>query len=152
MSGWNTGAIPKNFLGELAVNNPKDAFGRLRVSEPFTVFDGKQINDNLPLFWDDQEVSGSGTSSTYSMANARSRLAVSASTAGKRVRQTFMRFNYQPGKSQLVFMTGGLGAANGGITEDIGIGDDDNGLFFRHEDGTFKVTTKTSTSGSAVDN
>ena len=28
-----------------------DAFGRLRVSEPVTVFDSKQISDTQPLFW-----------------------------------------------------------------------------------------------------
>ena len=38
-----------------------DAFGRLRVSQPTTLFDSKQTQSNLPLFWDDQETSGTGT-------------------------------------------------------------------------------------------
>ena len=46
----------------LDTNNPTgDAFGRLRVSEPTTLFDSKQIFDAQPLLWDDQETSGSGT-------------------------------------------------------------------------------------------
>lgn len=37
-----------------------DAFGRLRVSNPVTLFDSKQLYDNQPLVWDDQLLSGSG--------------------------------------------------------------------------------------------
>ena len=50
-----------------------DAFGRLRVSNPKTLFDSKQIfsdpdildsAEKYPLFYDNQEVSGGGTSNT----------------------------------------------------------------------------------------
>ena len=77
--------------------NTLDAFGRSRVSEPYTVFDSKQLGSNQSLFWDDQETSGSGTSSDYSEDTSSTTLTVSATTAGTRVRQTFQRFNYQPG-------------------------------------------------------
>lgn len=131
-----------------------DAFARLRVSEPLTIFDSKQLFDNAPLFWDDQEVSGSGTSSTYTQAKASTTLSVSDTTAGKRVRQTFMRFNYQPGKSQLVFMTGTLGLTGGGagIKRGAGIYDDDNGIFFQDNGGAIEAVVRSSTTGSAVDN
>ncbi|MEK0326746.1 MAG: hypothetical protein QQN63_13690, partial [Nitrosopumilus sp.] len=135
----------------LGTSGARDAFTRLRVSNPTTIFDSKQIFDNAPLFWDDQEVSGAGTTSTYSKDNARSRLAVSASTAGKRVRQTFMRFNYNPGKSQLCFMTGVLGAGAAGITQEIGMHDDNNGVLFQCKDGVIRVIIRSSVSGSAVD-
>lgn len=82
-----------------------DAFGRWRVSNPVTIFDSKQIYDTGLLFWDDQEVSGAGTSSVHSVDKAATTISVSATTAGKRVRQTFRRFNYEPGKSQQVLMT-----------------------------------------------
>lgn len=131
-----------------------DAFGRQRVSEPETIFDSKQIFDNQPLVWDDQEVSGSGTSSTYSQNAARTRLATTAATAGKRVRQTFMRFNYEPGKSQLIFITGRLRSDQvdqTGLTGGIGYFDDQNGLFFKCEEGAVKVVQRSYVSGSAVD-
>src|SRR3990167_311155 len=99
----------------LNFNEAFDAFSRLRTSHPLSVFDSKQVFDNLPLIWDDQETSGSGTSSAHSANTASSPLSVSASTAGTRVRQTFRRFNYQPGKAQLVLMTGTLGADAAGI-------------------------------------
>lgn len=130
-----------------------DAFGRLRVSNPETIFDSKQIFDNAPLFWDDQEVSGSGTASNHFVNTASSVLQVSATTAGKRVRQTFMRFNYQPGKSQLVFMTGTLGPSGGGtgITRAMGMFDDNNGLYFLDDEGTVKICKRTYVTGSPVD-
>jgi len=131
-----------------------DAFGRWRVSNPTTIFDSKQLFDNLPLFYDDREVSGSGTTSVHSVNLARSRLSVAINTAGVRIRQTFMRFNYQPGKSQLVKLTGILNAVGGGagIIQRIGYFDDDNGLFFENNVGTINVVRRTKTSGSAVDN
>lgn len=63
----------------LDTDNPTgDAFGRFRMSSPTTLFDSKQIIDNQPLFWDDQEESGSGTSSTYTKARASSTIAKGA--------------------------------------------------------------------------
>lgn len=86
-----------------------DAFARQRMSEPTTLFDSKQISTKQPVFWDDQQVSGGGTSSTYNANQASTTISVTPGVAGKRVRQTFRRFNYQPGKSQLVYLTGVLG-------------------------------------------
>lgn len=130
-----------------------DAFGRLRASEPVTLFDSKQLFDNQPLFWDDSQVSGSGTTSTHSTATASTTMGVALNTAGRRVRQTFQRFNYQPGKSQLILLTGTLGATGGGagITRAAGLYDDDNGVFMQDDEGTIKAVIRSSTSGSAVD-
>ena len=101
----------KDFAGGLG---GIDAFGRQRVSNPEMIFNSKQLFDNQPLYWNDIEESGSGTSSTYSALTASSVLAVTANTAGKRTRQTYMRFNYQPSKSQLVYITGVLKKSGGG--------------------------------------
>lgn len=130
-----------------------DAFSRLRVSQPYTLFDSKQIHDNQPLFWDDSETSGSGTTSTHSANRASTIIAVSANTAGKRVRQTFQRFNYQPGKSHLVVMTARMdsGAAETGITAEVGYHDDNNGLFFRLKDGVIYVVQKSNATGTPVE-
>lgn len=38
----------------------KDAFACQRVSEPYTVFDSKQLFDSDPLYWDDAQTSGGG--------------------------------------------------------------------------------------------
>jgi hypothetical protein len=129
-----------------------DAFGRLRMSDPYTIFDSKQLYDAAPLFFDDQETSGGGTGSAHSTAEAATTISVGNTTAGTRVRQTFMRFNYQPGKSQLVFVTFSEFDTATGITKRVGYFDANNGLFFESEAGTVNVVRRTSVSGSPVDN
>lgn len=56
-----------------------DAFKRLKISQPYTIFDSKQIFDdsdlantveNFPLFFDNKEVSGSGTSTLFNVNQA----------------------------------------------------------------------------------
>jgi len=132
-------------------NGTFDAFYRQRFSEPFTIFDNKQINDNQPLFWDDQLVSGSGGASTYNTNQASTTLSVALNTAAVRVRQTFKHFNYQPGKSQLIILTRIFGAAGTGIKRKSGVFTSSNGMFFDQQSDGMGVTTRTFTSGSAVD-
>lgn len=131
-----------------------DAFSRVRISTPHTIFSSKMLLDNQPLLWDDQQVSGGGTTSTYSSATASVTLLAAGGTAGRRVRQTFRRFSYQPGKSQLIMMTGDLamtGAGNAAIKRRVGYYDDANGFFFAYEGATMNVALRTSTSGAPVD-
>ena len=108
-------------MTELRNNNIKaqdsfsiDAFGRWRTSDPLTLFDSKQIFDNQPLFWDESLESGGGISSSHSVNTASTVITSTDSTAGKFTRQTFMRFNYQSGKSQQIMMTGVLDRSGGG--------------------------------------
>ena len=117
-----------------------DAFGRLRASSQHTLFDSKQIFNNAPGVWDDQQVSGGGTASVYNQDEAATTISVSNLMAGRRTRQTFMRFNYQSGKSQQVLMTGILAETGSGPGNrfTIGMGDDKNGLFFEDKMGHCK--------------
>jgi len=144
-----------NFYNKVALDTDSanfDAFARLRTSEPQTIFDSKQIHNAGGLLWDDQEVSGSGTSSTWSQQNAHVDMAVTANTAGKRIRQTYMRFNYQPGKSQLVLLTGYLNNPTAtGVQRCMGLFDDNNGIFAKNDNGTIKFVVRSSVSGSVVD-
>jgi len=128
-----------------------DAFGRQRISSPVTLFDSKLSTANHTIFWDDQETSGSGTSSTYSKNRASYTMTVGATTAGTRIRQSKQRFNYQPGKSQLVALTAVIGAQATGITRRIGYMDDENGLFFEIDATAIKVVKRSYVTGSAVD-
>jgi hypothetical protein len=137
-----------------------DAFARARFSQPFTLFDSKQIWDdpdiannaeNYPLFWDNQEVSGGGTSTAFNVNRASTILGVSLNTAGERVRQTKQRFNYQPGKSQVgIFTCINLGSTSG-IAKRVGLFDDANGLFFQSQDGVVSVVVRSFATGVAVD-
>lgn len=144
--------LPKRniFIGDSGI---ADAFGRLRVSNPMALFNGKQIFDNQPLFWDESLESGSGITSAHSADEAATTITSTLNTAGKFTRQTFERFNYQPGKSQQILMTGVLDASGGGagVERRIGYFDDDNGLFFEDDAGAIGVTRRTNVTSSAVD-
>ena len=117
-----------------------DAFARLRVSDNFTIFDSKQLDDKQPLFWD-EELGGSATS-IHSSADASTNMTVTANAADYVIRQTKQRFNYQPGKSQLVMMTYHTDHQDGatvrvGIYDGTGVNnlDPNNGIFFETNSG-----------------
>lgn len=125
-----------------------DMFGRRRVSTPETQFDSKHLYDKNSLYWD--ETVGAGSSSVHSAAGACVDLTVAAA-AESVIRQTKRRWNYQPGKSQLVLLTGVLGSPATGITRRVGYFDADNGLFFEVNPGGVAVVVRSSVSGSPVD-
>ena len=84
-------------------NASLDAFGRLRVSNPKTLFDAKQLTDKLPQFFD-EALSGTATS-TWVPGDSLT-LMTTSSAGDYAIRQTSMHFNYQPGKSLLANFTG----------------------------------------------
>ena len=127
---------------EAASTNPsdamiRDAFGRLRVSQPTKLFDSKQLNGPQPLFWD--TYTSDGGAYNYQTNDAETILSIPAGTNGTVIRQTFMRMNYQPGNSQLFLFTGHLGtnvlpvgavARAGYFTADFNSTDNPAGLWF----------------------
>jgi hypothetical protein len=127
------------------------SFGRLRVANPETIFDSKQLFNSSSIFWDDQETEGSGTANVYDTNRASSTISVSNNTLGRRVRQTFQTFNYQPGKSQLILTTWVNIATTSGITKRIGLFDSNDGLFYNSQDGVLSLVKRSSVTGSPVD-
>lgn len=110
-----------------------DAFQRLRVSELITLFDMKQIQGEQVLFID-EELNGTATS-TYSASGSMTTLATE--NAGDWiVHQTKQRFNYQSGKSHLIFMTLDNFTSVSGVTKEIGyLNSDTNTPFNVGKDG-----------------
>jgi hypothetical protein len=127
-----------------------DAFYRLRVANPETIFDSKQIFDKQQLFWSD-DITGAG-GIVHDTDQASTTLTVTTLSVESTSRQTFRWFNYQPGKSQLVIMTGVIGSAASGFTQRIGQFTADNGFFFEMISTGIGVVIRSSTSGSPVDN
>jgi len=128
-----------------------DAFGRLRSSTAQTLHDSKLLVDAAPQFWSDEQISGSGATSTYSRLRASVTLGVSAATAGQRVRQTKKWFDYQPGKSQLIYVTFVMGAAATGITKRIGYYSTNNGIFLQQTSAGLSFVVRTWISGTPSD-
>jgi hypothetical protein len=115
-----------------------DAFSRLRVSNPYSTFDTKHLWDKNPLFWD--ESIGGNATSVHSQINAAVEMSVSPSASDFVIRQTKVRFNYQPGKSQMIFLTF-FAEQKSGITQRLGYFSGtgtnnltaNNGIFFQME-------------------
>lgn len=130
-----------------------DAFGRARICEPVTLFQSMLINDNGTAFWDELETgTANGTTSTWTQNTASVALTVNASVNTTRVRQTYERFPYQPGKSQQIMMTFVPGSTINGVTKTVGYGDENDGLFFQTVDDGVGFTRRTTTNGTIVDN
>lgn len=130
-----------------------DAFDRLRVSNPETIFDSKQIHDKQPLFWDEATV-GAGSVGTWDANKASTMMTITGGAAAQEVtRQTFRRFNYQPGKSQLILITFTLDHTGGGtdIERYVGLFDDNNGIFLKDGEGTISLVRRTNVTGTPND-
>ena len=134
-------------------NASGDAFGRLRVANPATIFDSKQTHDNAPLFWDESLETGAGITAAHVVDESATTITSTLNTAGKFTRQTYQRFNYQPGKSNFILMTGIISQSGGGtgVVRRIGQFDDKNGVFFEDDEGTMKVVVRSHVTGSPVD-
>lgn len=97
----NTDQIPNKIA--FADSPNLDAFGRLRVSEPYSLFDSKTLHDLSPLIFNNI-LSGTGDAA---FINADASVILSTNTPNSfAIRQTFSRFGYQPGKSQYALFTG----------------------------------------------
>jgi len=79
-----------------------DAFGRLRVSQPYTLFDSQNRYAADNQF----DVSTTGTGTTTFLSNeAAVKMEVTGAGVGSVIRQSFRSFPYQPGKGLLVLAT-----------------------------------------------
>ena len=127
-----------------------DAFSRLRTSHPTGLFSAQCQYDHDPLLFEAGNT-GSGTAPAHSSATRMVTLACTGT--GTSFIQSYEYIPYQAGKSQLIFITGVIGAAVASTVTEMGLFDANNGLFIRQaSDGTISVVRRTSTSGSVVDN
>lgn len=126
-----------------------DAFSRLRVSDPVTLFSSQCQYDADPLLF---ETGATGTGSAGSHS-ANTRMVALACTAGTGTSfiQSYEYVPYQAGKSQLIFVTGLLDTGVAAVTVDVGLFDASNGLFLRQNGASgLQLVRRTSTSGSVV--
>ena len=129
-------------------SNAYDAFGRLRVSNPLTIFDSKNIMSKNNLF--DESLTGSGTV-TYSSNKSTVNLNVSTASGDKVIRQSKRVMSYQPGKSLLNLNTFVMNAQTANLKQKVGMFDANNGIFFEDTGTGYQIVRRTYTSGSAVD-
>ena len=103
----------------------KDAFYRLRVSEPYTLFDGNTIYNNNILFFDYQVVGNCSNSGPVGAAMTHTVNANSV-TNDFSAQQTHFYAKYQPGKSFLSMFSFLFGNVTSGISRRVGFYDTDS--------------------------
>lgn len=136
--------VPVNIPNTLA-----DAFGRLRVSNPQTLFNSTVTLSSQPLFW--ENITTGGGSVTHVPARAAMELAVAGASGDKQVRQTHGYIRYQPGKSQQILMTFALGPRAPNIRRRVGYFDDNNGVFLEQTSAGLFFVLRSKVSGVVVD-
>jgi len=130
-----------------------DAFGRLRVASPEGLFDCQFTYDLQPLLYS-PTTAEAGASVTHDTTNRQAVMTFdSTPTGGAAFMQTFDFFRYQPGKSQLVFLTFNCVEGVADCLKFAGISDGTNGIEFRLNGTTPQVAilSGTSTGNEFVD-
>jgi hypothetical protein len=105
-----------------------DAFGRQRISEPFTLGDYKHLYSIDPDFIDVE--SGIGATVSFDVNQAAAILQSGTDTNGYCIHQTKRYHHYMPGKSQLIYTSFNFGSAQQNVTKRTGYFDDRDGIYF----------------------
>jgi len=129
-------------------SNAYDAFGRLRVSNPFTIFDSTNVMSKNDLF--DEDLTNNGTV-TYTSNKSTVNLNVTTASGDKVIRQSKRVMSYQPGKSLFIFNTFVMQTPEANLKQKVGTFDANNGIFFMADGTTLKIVRRTYTSGSPAD-
>lgn len=125
-----------------------DAFGRLRIAQPYTLFDSQNRYQKDPQF--SEELVTGGTA-TYVANESSVDLNVTTSSGSKAVRQSFRSFPYQPGKSLMVLATFVMNEGKENLRQRVGYFNADNGVFFQVNGTTKSFVLRTNTSGTPSD-
>jgi hypothetical protein len=127
MSCDNVNSGPSNPAYVAIGGTNTDAFGRLRVSQPYSLFDS-QNRYAIDNQFDTVFITGGSTSF---LVNEASVAMINNTTSGAEVvRQTFRSMLYQPGKSLLVLATFKAAAPTANLRQRIGYFGTQNGVYF----------------------
>lgn len=128
---FETGIIADH-RGQLLAIGPDsgavDAFGRARMSEPFTLFDSTMRFDQRTDQWN--TILGGGGATTYLPNQSSLSLAVSGN-GDSVLRRSKKRFPYQPGKSLQLIQSFVGTTPIASLVQEVGLFDDDNGIMVR---------------------
>lgn len=134
--------------GSFFAPTQSDAFGRLRVSNPQTLFDTQSRYYNHNQFA--SNVIGGGTY-TYSSNDSTFAMAVTGASGDAVAAETYKVFPYQPGKSLLIYATFCMNNAKPNLQQRVGYFSSQNGIFFEQDGSTLNMVIRSYSSGSIVE-
>ena len=128
---------------------PTDAFGRLKVSNPFTLFDSShRYRDNG--LWSTY-LSATGASATFNASQGLVDLTINAVSGSEVIRETTKVFAYQPGKSLLVMSTFVMNPAKDHLEQKVGYYGDENGMYLELSGSILKFVKRSFVTGAVVE-
>ena len=142
----NVGGVSYNDAGNISASI--DAFGRMRVSNPFTLFDGNLRYRDDALRWD-QVDTGEGLS--VFQPNESTMLMTVSGNGDSAVRQTKQVFSYQPGKSLLTLITFVMNTPTAGLRQRAGYFGAQNGVYFEVDGVNINLVIRKYTGGTVDD-
>jgi hypothetical protein len=129
-------------------NSPNlDSFGRLRVSNPFTLFDSSHRYDDNGLW---STSASTGGAAVFNNNQGLINLNVTSSSGSEVIRETTKAFSYQPGKSLLVLSTFVMNPSKTGLRQRIGYYGAENGYYLEQNNSTVSFVERSSVTGVLV--
>jgi hypothetical protein len=133
----------------VAINGTNtDAFGRLRVSQSYTLFDS-QNRYAIDNQFDTSTVTGGSTSFLTNEASVA--MITTTASGAEVVRQSYRVFPYQPGKGLLCLATFQAATAKTNLRQRIGYFSTQNGVYFQVNNTTNSFVLRTYIGGSVDD-
>jgi len=126
-----------------------DAFGRLRVTQPFTLFDSShRFNDNG--LWATSNTAGN---SSYNFVENQSTIDMKVGTTANAevIRETTKVFSYQPGKSLLIMNTFAMQEPKANVRQRVGYFGESNGIYLENSSNTNYLVVRTNTSSTVTE-
>jgi len=125
-----------------------DAFGRLRVSNPFSLFDSQsRFGADIHFSY----VTATGGTTSYNTNQSSVNLNVTTSSGSTAVAQTYRVFPYQPGKSMLILQTFTMASARTNLRQRVGLFGAQNGVYLEQGPNGVTFVIRTYTGGSVSD-
>jgi hypothetical protein len=127
-----------------------DAFGRQRVSNPYTLFDSTMRYDKRPDQW--YEITAGGATTNFLTNASTLELKTTTASGDSVLRRTKQNFPYQAGKSLLILQSFAGAPLSSGLVQEIGFFNDQNGVMVRANGTTIQFVIRSFTTGSVVEN
>lgn len=137
-----SGNIPVSITG-----TNLDAFGRVRVSNPLTLFDSSHRYSDNNLWVN--KITGTAAA-TFNQDEGLVNLTVGSASGDEIIRETTKIFSYQPGKSLLVMSTFVFGAAKDNLRQRVGYYGAANGIYFERVGSSLYMVERSSVTGAIV--
>lgn len=136
------GGVNSNILTNLPML--ADAFGRLRVSNPLTLFDSSHRYKDNGLW---NTATASGGTAIFSINEGLVNLNVTSTSGSEVLRETKKVFSYQPGKSLLVLNTFVMSPAKTNLRQRVGYFNTENGIYIQLKDDTLSFVERSIVTG-----